>query len=336
MVGHMLVETASLVTVMAVVIGTLSVWLSDEGEEEKEVVDKSTEQTKLRRTRTLSAKLKTPRENVPDYKPFHSKHEESLDLSYSTATFQDSTTRSYSPVMTSRPRLRSRTMSLEEESHTETSFTTTLVHTESADASTNFIADSSTGHSATDYTLEKLEKGEQEELHDFLAGDRFLSSEDAPPETWNQKIPFTQNSPESLPWSLHSDASPTRVYKTNRSVLKGNASPQSSLETLVSQDFLSNVDLKCQEVDLSQRPLNFLSDSILLRLVHVSHLDLSHTQLSSLPDSFGALVHLEHFTASSNNLVGLPSSFGNLTNLYHLDLSKNEIPSLCKHCSVLP
>jgi hypothetical protein len=327
----MLYETASLVTVMAVVIGTLSVWLSEEDEEESGSAEETSleEETKLLRVRTVPGIPKTLRENVdpvPNYQPFHSK---TLETPHSS-TFQEFEAAPYSPVTSSlKSRVRSRTMSPDGESPTEASFTTTLVHTESADASTSLIGDSSSGYSSVNYTMDKLGNGDhEEEIHDFLACDRFLASEDVPP---IQKISYARNSPEKSPSSFHSIASPVREYKTNRSALKEKTSPpSSSLETLINQDVVSNVNLRCHEVDLSQRPLQYLSESLLLRLVHVSYLDLSHTQLSSLPDSFGALVHLQHFIISSNNLVGLPSSFGNLTSLVHLDLSKNKISSLSK------
>lgn len=52
-----------------------------------------------------------------------------------------------------------------------------------------------------------------------------------------------------------------------------------------------------------------------LRLPHLSHLDLSHNQISSLPESFGLFFHLREIQLQHNKLTALPDSFVHLVKL---------------------
>ncbi|BFZ10727.1 hypothetical protein BsWGS_13766 [Bradybaena similaris] len=65
-----------------------------------------------------------------------------------------------------------------------------------------------------------------------------------------------------------------------------------------------------------------------LRLPHLSHLDLSHNQLLSLPSSFGLLFHLREVCLQHNRLLELPQSFVRLVKLEKVDVSHNYIQQL--------
>ncbi|MFM7513801.1 MAG: leucine-rich repeat domain-containing protein, partial [Cyanobium sp.] len=50
-------------------------------------------------------------------------------------------------------------------------------------------------------------------------------------------------------------------------------------------------------------------------LIGATELDLSHNQLTELPESLGQLTQLQMLTLSDNHLTALPESFGQLTQL---------------------
>ena len=60
----------------------------------------------------------------------------------------------------------------------------------------------------------------------------------------------------------------------------------------------------------------------------IRELNMTHNQLSFLPDSIGKLVNLEILYLGDNQLSSLPDSIGKLTNLKRLDLSGNQLTSL--------
>jgi len=57
-------------------------------------------------------------------------------------------------------------------------------------------------------------------------------------------------------------------------------------------------------------------------------LDLSHNQLTALPESLGQLTHLQSLDLSSNQLMALPEWLGQLTQLQSLDISDNQLTAL--------
>jgi len=60
---------------------------------------------------------------------------------------------------------------------------------------------------------------------------------------------------------------------------------------------------------------------------HIKYLDLSHTQLTSLPENFGNL-NVHSLYLDNTPLTSLPGTFGNLTALERLDLSHTPLTSL--------
>ena len=71
-----------------------------------------------------------------------------------------------------------------------------------------------------------------------------------------------------------------------------------------------------------------LPNELPFRLPHLSYIDLSHNQLSSLPDNFGLLFHLKTLLLRYNRLTSLPDSFVCLVKLEKLDLSHNKLRTL--------
>lgn len=65
-----------------------------------------------------------------------------------------------------------------------------------------------------------------------------------------------------------------------------------------------------------------------LRLPHLSHLDLSHNRLETLPESFGLLFHLKTLILRHNCLSSLPASFVYHVKLEKVDLSDNFLRDL--------
>ncbi|KAL5014154.1 hypothetical protein ScPMuIL_008424 [Solemya velum] len=71
-----------------------------------------------------------------------------------------------------------------------------------------------------------------------------------------------------------------------------------------------------------------IPDELPLRLPHLSFLDVSYNQITSLPESFGLLLHLKIFNIKHNKLQTLPDSFVNLIKLEKVDLSHNHLQTL--------
>ncbi|XP_076331546.1 uncharacterized protein LOC143236826 isoform X2 [Tachypleus tridentatus] len=74
--------------------------------------------------------------------------------------------------------------------------------------------------------------------------------------------------------------------------------------------------------------LSSLPPELPFRLPHLSYLDLSHNQLTCLPESICLLFHLEQLLVPYNALMSLPSSLHKMDKLYKLDLSNNSLNSL--------
>ena len=71
-----------------------------------------------------------------------------------------------------------------------------------------------------------------------------------------------------------------------------------------------------------------LPNELPFRFPHLNYIDLSHNQLSALPENFGLLFHLKMLLLQYNKLTSLPDSFTSLVKLEKLDLSYNRIKTL--------
>jgi leucine-rich repeat protein SHOC2 len=81
------------------------------------------------------------------------------------------------------------------------------------------------------------------------------------------------------------------------------------------------------DLDLSYNQLESLPESI-GQLKNLVNLDLSHNQLESLPESIGQLKNLVSLNLNCNQLETLPESIGQLTNLTEICLVINQLKSL--------
>ena len=93
---------------------------------------------------------------------------------------------------------------------------------------------------------------------------------------------------------------------------------------LLQKNGLSNV---IRVLDISHNQLTTLPDSI-ESLVELQELDVSHNQLSTLPDSIGNLARLKRLYVYVNQLTELPNSIGHLTRLQSLNVPHNELTAL--------
>ena len=70
-------------------------------------------------------------------------------------------------------------------------------------------------------------------------------------------------------------------------------------------------------IDLSSTQLNTIPDSI-TKLVNLTCLDLTNNRLTTIPDSITKLVNLTEFYLSNNQLTTIPDSISKLVNLTYL------------------
>ena len=83
-----------------------------------------------------------------------------------------------------------------------------------------------------------------------------------------------------------------------------------------------------ERMDVSFNCLTEVPVELPLRLPHLLHVNMSHNQLTTLPESFGLLIHLHTVILNNNGIVSLPKSFLRLTKLHKLDVSHNALRSL--------
>ncbi|XP_072027621.1 uncharacterized protein [Amphiura filiformis] len=83
-----------------------------------------------------------------------------------------------------------------------------------------------------------------------------------------------------------------------------------------------------ERLDTSFNSISRIPPEIPLRLPHLSHLNISHNHLFTLPESFSLLFHLKTLLMNHNSLQQLPESFVNLVKLERLDLSHNSLVKL--------
>ena len=83
-----------------------------------------------------------------------------------------------------------------------------------------------------------------------------------------------------------------------------------------------------EKMDISFNCLTDIPPEIPLRLPHLNFVNLSHNQITALPESFGLLFHMRTVIISHNKLTGLPVSFVHLVKLEKLDISHNVIREL--------
>lgn len=84
---------------------------------------------------------------------------------------------------------------------------------------------------------------------------------------------------------------------------------------------------QASELDLSHRQLTLLPDSI-GNIYTLKELYIEGNKLTELPESIGNLANLTELSLENNSLSYLPESIGNLSNLTHLFLSCNYINRL--------
>ena len=82
------------------------------------------------------------------------------------------------------------------------------------------------------------------------------------------------------------------------------------------------------DLNLSHNQLTTLPDSLLAQLTQLTVLNLASNQLTALPDSLGQLTQLKSLDLSINQLTTLPDSLGQLTQLQSLALSSNQLTAL--------
>ena len=93
---------------------------------------------------------------------------------------------------------------------------------------------------------------------------------------------------------------------------------------LLEKKRLSNV---IRALDVSHNQLTALPDSI-WKLVELQYLDVSHNQLTALPDSIKNLARLKKLYVYSNQLTELPNNIGHLPRLQSLNVDHNQLTAL--------
>ncbi len=83
-----------------------------------------------------------------------------------------------------------------------------------------------------------------------------------------------------------------------------------------------------EHLDVSFNLLYRLPVELPMRVPHLSHLNLSHNRLTTLPESFALLFHLKTLLIHHNQLQALPETFVHLVKLQRLDVSHNALEML--------
>lgn len=83
-----------------------------------------------------------------------------------------------------------------------------------------------------------------------------------------------------------------------------------------------------EKLDLSFNRIIELPVELPMRLPHLNTLNISHNQLTHLPESFGFLFHLQSVILNNNKIASLPSSFIHLVKLEKVDISNNVLREL--------
>jgi len=71
------------------------------------------------------------------------------------------------------------------------------------------------------------------------------------------------------------------------------------------------------------------------KLQRITHLDLKHNQLISVPIELGKLANLTYLNLSNNQLISIPKELGSLEKLTYLDLNHNRLTSVPKELESL-
>ncbi|KAL0281479.1 UNVERIFIED_CONTAM: hypothetical protein PYX00_002456 [Menopon gallinae] len=94
--------------------------------------------------------------------------------------------------------------------------------------------------------------------------------------------------------------------------------------------FTEALEVPCSMVDLSKNKLTEIPEKMWILARNLTDINLSHNQLSSLPDDIGKCMNLEYLSLQLNQLTTLPSGLSKCIRLRELNLSFNkfqEIPS---------
>ncbi|KAL7639213.1 UNVERIFIED_CONTAM: hypothetical protein RMT77_010747 [Armadillidium vulgare] len=83
-----------------------------------------------------------------------------------------------------------------------------------------------------------------------------------------------------------------------------------------------------EEVNLSFNYISYIPEEFSLRVPHLRHLNISHNQISGLPNSFHLLLHLRILNISFNKIENFPSSVVNLQKLHTLNISHNALKEI--------
>jgi Leucine-rich repeat (LRR) protein len=95
-------------------------------------------------------------------------------------------------------------------------------------------------------------------------------------------------------------------------------------------EYIENPSMDVRHViklDLSHNNLSVLPECI-GNFINLQELNLYSNQLTTLPSSIDKLTNLQRLGLSLNQLVALPSSIGNLTNLQYLEVYDNQLTTL--------
>jgi hypothetical protein len=90
-----------------------------------------------------------------------------------------------------------------------------------------------------------------------------------------------------------------------------------------------------RQLNLSHNQLTSIPDGI-DNLVHLVYVSFSHNQLTELPDEIGRLTNLTTLAVTDNQLTQIPDAIGDIDNLTNLFLSKNQLTTLPEALKDLP